>query len=322
MSANLDASDARVRIAGADRRKLMLATASGALTALALLSDAQAQAGKPADNPHFTHLPPAEQPPMSERFVDIPGARLYVRDTGGAGAPIVLMHPASGSAMIWSYQMPAFAAAGRRVIAYSRRGYAKSSPFDKASPGSGSQDLFEIARALDLPPFHVVASAAGGSIAMDFAISHPDKLLSLTVSSNSAGLREGAIFEAAEQIRPSGWSQMPVAFRELGPSYRAANAEGVRRWLELEHQSLIGADYRQPPTNRITEAALREVKTPVLLIAGAADLITPPSIARMLKQTIPHSELVIADEAGHSVYWESPDLFNTAVLDFTSRYRG
>ena len=320
MSAHRDASEKHA--AGIHRRNLMVATASGALTTLALLSRAQAQSAKPADDARLRRLPPSDQPPTTERFVDIPGARLYVRDTGGAGAPIVLMHPASGSALIWAFQTPAFASAGHRVIAYSRRGYARSSPFDKGAPGSGSEDLFELARALDLPRFHLVASAAGGSIAMDFAISHPERLLSLTISSNSAGVRDGAIFHAAEQIRPAGWSKMPVEFRELGPSYRAANPEGAKLWLELEHQSLVGTDYRQTPTNRVNEAALRTVQSPVLLIAGAADLISPPSIARMLNAAIPRSELIVAEEAGHSVYWESPDAFNAAVLDFTSRHRG
>lgn len=305
-----------------DRRRLMAAGAAGALAPFSFASGAHAQPVARDNDARFMHLPPTEQPRYAEHFVDIPGARLYVRDSGGGGAPIVLMHPASGSAMIWSYQQPAFVKAGFRVIAYSRRGYAQSSPYDKGNPGSGSQDLLALAQALDLPRFHLVASAAGGSISMDFALSHADRLLSLTISSNSAGVRDGAIFRAAEQIRPAGWDKMPVEFRELGPSYRAANPEGAKLWLELEHHALVGTDYRQTPTNRISDASLRTLDTPVLLIAGAADLITPPAITRMLRYAIPRSEMVVADETGHSVYWERPDVFNAAVLDFVARHRG
>jgi pimeloyl-ACP methyl ester carboxylesterase len=60
---------------------------------------------------------------------------------------------------------------------------------------------------------------------------------------------------------------------------------------------------------------------PVLLIAGAADLITPPSITRILQSKIPNAELVVAPEAGHSVYWEQPDIFNRAVLDFIGKHK-
>lgn len=304
-----------------DRRGLMAAGAAGAL-APSPLAGAGTPGARSEAAPLFNHAPPPGNEAVAQIHVEIPGARLYVRDSGGGGTPIVLLHPASGSALIWAYQETAFIDAGYRVIAYSRRGYAGSSPFDMADPGSGSRDLYELARAMNLPRFHLVASAAGGSIATDFALSYPDRLLSLTISSNSAGVREGAIFDAAERIRPAGWDKMPVEFRELGPSYRAANAEGVRLWLDLEHRALVGTEYRQIPTQRITGASLRSIRTPVLLIAGAADLITPPAITRLLRDAIPHSEMIVADETGHSVYWERPDLFNAATLAFVARHRG
>ena len=70
----------------------------------------------------------------------------------------------------------------------------------------------------------------------------------------------------------------------------------------------------------MTQAKLKDLKVPILLISGAADLVTPPSISRMLQAEIPGSELVVAPEAGHSVYWEQPDVFNRAVLDFVGKH--
>jgi pimeloyl-ACP methyl ester carboxylesterase len=40
----------------------------------------------------------------------------------------------------------------------------------------------------------------------------------------------------------------------------------------------------------------------------------------MLARQIPNSEFVVVPEAGHSFYWERPDIFNSAVLDFIGRY--
>jgi non-heme chloroperoxidase len=169
---------------------------------------------------------------------------------------------------------------------------------------------------LGVKRFHVVASAAGGSIASDFAFSYQDRLLSLTISSNSFGVRDGEIAKAAAFIRPKGFDQLPAEFRELGPSYRAANPEGVKAWIELEHKALIGPEFRQTLKNEIKQASLKELKLPTLLIAGAADLYTPPSISRMIAAEIPNSRLALVPEAGHSIYWEQPELFNRAVLDF------
>jgi pimeloyl-ACP methyl ester carboxylesterase len=260
-------------------------------------------------------IPIPAQVPAKDGVAQIPDTRLWYWDTGGNGVPIVLLHPATGSALIWSYQQPVFAKAGYRVIAYSRRGYYNSAPFDPKSPGIGSEDLRHLADVLGLGRFHVVASAAGGSIASDFAFSYQERLLGLTISSNSFGVRDGEIAKAAAFIRPEGWEKMPAEFRELGPSYRAANPAGVKAWMELEHKALIGRDFRQPLKNEITQARLKELKLPVLLIAGAADMSTPPSMSRMIAAEIAGSRVAFIPEAGHSTYWEQPELFNRAVLD-------
>src|SRR3954465_5340275 len=76
----------------------------------------------------MTPVPVPAQVPAKEAWAQLADTRLFYWDTGGDGQPIVLMHPNSGSAMIWGYQQPAFAGAGYRVIAYSRRGYTNSAP--------------------------------------------------------------------------------------------------------------------------------------------------------------------------------------------------
>ena len=261
-------------------------------------------------------IPIPAQVSAKDGAAQLSDTRLWYWDTGGQGVPLVLLHPATGSALIWGYQQPVFAKAGYRVIAYSRRGYYNSAPFDRNSPGIGSEDLRHLADVLGLRRFHVVASAAGGSIASDFAFSYQDRLLSLTISSNSFGVRDGEIAKAAALIRPKGWEQLPAEFREIGPSYRAANPEGVKAWMELEHKALIGSEFGQTRKNDITQARLRELKLPTQLIAGTADMSTPPSISRMIAAEIPNSRLALMPEAGHSTYWEQPEIFNRAVLDF------
>jgi pimeloyl-ACP methyl ester carboxylesterase len=255
------------------------------------------------------------QAPAKDGMAQVPGSQLWYWDTGGTGTPIVLLHPATGSGLIWGYQQPVFAKAGYRVIGYSRRGYINSAPFDRNNAGIGSEDLRALVDHLGLGRFHLVASAAGGSIASDFTFSYQPRLLSLTISSNSFGVRDGEIAKAATFIRPKGWDDMPAEFRELGPSYRAANPEGVKAWMELEHKAVIGREFRQPLKNEITQARLKELKLPTLLIAGAADMSTPPSMSRMIAAEIAGSRVAFIPESGHSSYWEQPELFNRAVLD-------
>ncbi len=258
--------------------------------------------------------------PAKEAIATLGDAHLFYWDTGGDGVPIVLLHPATGSALIWGYQQPAFAKAGYRVIGYSRRSYFGSDPLAADRPGIASEDLNALVDFLGIRRFHAVGSAAGGGVAADYAVSHPDRLLSLVINSNPAGLAEGPIVSLYESLRPKGFNDMPADFRELGPSYRAANPHGVNLWLDLEHKAVTSTPFRQKTANTISAATLRQLHVPTLLITGDADLYSPPALIRMVATEIPHSEVMIIREAGHSSYWEQPEAFNRAVLEFLARH--
>ena len=260
-----------------------------------------------------------EQAPAKEGIAELSSTRLGYWDTGGAGEPIVLLHPASGSALIWLYQQPVFAKAGYRVIAYSRRNYYNSELAPANNPGTASEDLQNLIEVLRVDKFHLVSSAAGGSVAADYALSHPERLLSLTVSSNNLAAANGYIAEAAAKIRIKEWDDLPRWFRELGPSYRAANPAGVQKWVELNHKSETGKGARQKLVNVVSPEKLETLKVRTLLMTGAADMFTSPSIMRMIARHVPDNEVVIAPECGHSIYWEQPEFFNRTVLGFIAR---
>ena len=265
-------------------------------------------------------VPIPQQVPAKEGMAELPGTRLGYWDTGGDGETVVLLHPASGSALIWLYQQPVFAKAGYRVIAYSRRNYYNSDLAPEDNPGIGSEDLHNLVEFLGVKEFHVVSSAAGGSVATDYAFSHSERLLSLTVSSNNLAARDGYIADAAARIRPLETESLPRWYWELGPSYRAANPAGLQKWVELNHRSETGKGARQKLANVVTPAKLETLKVPTLLLTGAADLATPPSITRMIARHVSDAQVAVAAECGHSVYWERPEFFNQTVLGFIGRH--
>src|SRR5437763_8748572 len=130
---------------GLSRRGLLLGSAvmGPGVTALAArTATAAAAAASRPDSLMAIPIPP--QVPAAEGVAALPDTRLWFWDTGGRGQPIVLLHPATGSGLIWGYQQPVFAKAGYRVIGYSRRGYINSAPGDKAKPGIGSVDLHNL----------------------------------------------------------------------------------------------------------------------------------------------------------------------------------
>jgi len=305
------------------RRRAVLAGAVSLAFAAAtqIIGQRPAAAADEAAAPKPVPKPVPAQAPAKQGMAELPRTRLFYWDTGGSGQPIVLLHPATGSALMWVYQQPVFAAAGYRVIGYSRRGYYGSDAAAKDDPGVAVDDLHALVAYLGIDKFHAVSSAAGGSIAVDYAVSHPERLSSLAITSNSAGVGSGDIAQRSTSLQPKGFDQMPPEFRELGPSYRAANPEGVRAWLELEHKALGGRELvRQKAANAVTAEKLNALRMPTLLMTGDADLYTPPALLRLVAEQIPGSEVVIVPDTGHAIYWEQPDVFNRTILDFIGKH--
>jgi pimeloyl-ACP methyl ester carboxylesterase len=258
-----------------------------------------------------------------EGYAALPGVRIWYTDTGGSGAPAVFMHAATGSSRVWEHQVPAFTAAGYRFIAYDRRGWGRS-VVDPAGPqpGSAADDLLALMDLLRIDRFHLVGTAAGGFASLDVAVSFPQKLRSLVVANSIGGVQDDDFLALGRRLRPPAFDALPPEVREAGPSYRAANPEGTRRWVELEHTS-------RPPgppmpaqalRNRMSFSLLETIKVPTLLIAGGADLYAPPPVMRLFADRIKAAEFVIVPEAGHSTYWEQPEVFNRAVLGFIRKH--
>lgn len=263
------------------------------------------------------------QSPVHEAYATVPGARLFYLDTGGSGVPVVLLHAATGSSRVWEYQIPAFTAAGYRVIAFDRRGWGRT-VVDPAGPqpGTGADDLLALLDSLGIQRVHLVGTAAGGFVAFDFALSFPQRLRSLVVANSIGGVQDPDFLEQGRRIRPPQFDALPPEFREVGPSYRAAQPEGTKRWMELEKISRPEGPRTpaQPMRNRITFSVLETIKVPTLLLTGAADLYAPPPIQQSFAARIKGAESVVVPEAGHSSYWERPEVFNRAVINFIAKH--
>ena len=266
-------------------------------------------------------IPEPLQPPTKEDFADLGDVRLWYSDTGGTNEPVVVLHPMTGSDAVWSYQRPAFVDAGFRFIAYSRRGHGKSEPGPPNDPGYGARDLEALANFLGLTRFHLLGTAAGGFLAPDFALSYPDRLLSLVIACSLGGITDSQYRATTTRMTGPDFYRMPSSFRELGPSYRAACPDGVRRWEELEHASRSGPLIQQLLLNDLSWEALAKITAPTLVLTGDADLYQPPSRMREFASHIQKATTIVIPESGHSAYWEQPIAFNSAVLSFLEMHR-
>jgi pimeloyl-ACP methyl ester carboxylesterase len=268
----------------------------------------------------------AQHGPAYARFgahAELSGVRLWFVDTGGTGVPIVLLHPNTGTAEIWEPQIAAFAAEGYRIIAFDRRGYGKSIIDAAPNPQGGSiaGDLAALADHLRLDKFHLVGVAGGGFAALDYAAWHPERLRSLVVGASTGSFQDKEIQDFIARIAIPEIRKQAAYYREVGASYRGANPEGTRRWIEIEeHSRQPDVPFQPPLRTPNTFAKIATIPTPALIIAADADIIAPPAMMRVWARHMQNHEWAVIHDAGHAMAWEQPGAFNDKILDFARRH--
>jgi pimeloyl-ACP methyl ester carboxylesterase len=266
---------------------------------------------------------------VHDAIADLPTGPVFYRDSGGDGVAVVLLHAASGNSLMWEQQIHALAGAGYRVLAIDYRGV-------DGKPGTydWSDQIDALVVSLNVQRFHLLGTAAGGGAAFQYVLAYPAKVRSLIVANSHGNVTDKDYVEMGKRIRPSPqFDDLPVDFRELGPSYRAADPEGVARWLALSNRRPGAETASRKAQNesiapvrtdrfalrserKVTWARLEALQVPTLLITGDADLYMPPSVLRMFLKHMKTAEWAIIPDTGHSSYWERPELFNSTVLAF------
>ena len=253
----------------------------------------------------------------------LPGVKLWFVDSDGSGVPIVLLHPNTGTCAVWEEQIVGFSRAGYRVVAFDRRGWGNSVPDPESGPQPGSiaGDLDALVGHLALDKFHLISVAGGGFAALDYAAWRPERLRSLVVGASTGAVADKEIAEFIERIAIPDIRKQSVHYRELGASYRGANPEGTKRWIEIdEHARQPGVAFQPPLRTPNTLAKISTIPTPTLVIAADADLLAPPALMRLWATHLKNHEWAAIHDAGHAMAWEQPGRFNDLVLDFFARH--
>jgi pimeloyl-ACP methyl ester carboxylesterase len=218
--------------------------------------------------------------------------------------------------------LPSLAEAGYRAIAIDNPGWGKSVVQGRREPEPVAETLAALIDRLELGKAHVVGTAMGGYVALDFAASRPDLTRTLVIAASGLGLEGDPEYDAfRERAAIPVLEDQPSHIREISPNYRAMNPEGVERWLAIYNNGQQEGAVRPPLISPNTPEKLASIRVPTLFIAGGIDLVTPSGAMRLYSRhlTAPNEFLVIP-EAGHVLVWEQPDVFNKALIDFLQKH--
>jgi pimeloyl-ACP methyl ester carboxylesterase len=133
--------------------------------------------------------------PSKGRFIDVPGARLHIREFGAANAerPALLMiHGLAGQVSHYTYGVAGRLAERHRVIVVDRpgSGYSTRAPGTPADLSTQAAALAALLRTLDAGPAFVVGHSLGGAIALTMALEHPQQVAGLALLAPLSHIRD------------------------------------------------------------------------------------------------------------------------------------
>ncbi len=249
------------------------------------------------------------------------GETLYYEITGD-GVPLVLSHGAGGNHAIW-FQQVLVLAQKYRVITWDQRSFGRTTNrAGLAGPEVFVPDLEALLDHLEVDQAHLVGQSMGGWTSLGFALKRPERVRSLVLADTPGGVMTDEVRADVARLGADALAVGDLAAWEhpaVGPTtsstdpthgflYRQIGSTTPPRDPEIGHRLFV-VDH--------TEAA-RGLDLPVLLIVGAEDqLFTPPAI-RSVAEVLPNARVVEIPGAGHSPYFETPQVWNAAVLDFLS----
>jgi len=256
-------------------------------------------------------------------------------ETQGNGEPLVMISGCGADSSAWFNQVPHLSLK-YHVITFDNRGTGRSDKPD--IPYTMEMMAADVAGLLDsigIGAAHILGYSMGGVIAQEFALTYPERTLTLILSCASpAGapdviLPEPQILalmfdpETITRLTPLEWSGKLLGCmcsQEFLDRHPHLVNEVVA--MQSEHPTPLHCIMRQVEAmlTAHTYDRLPKIKAPTLVIGGTADRVNPCQNLRLLASRIPNSELVILENLGHGMFIEGADETNRVILTFLKRH--
>jgi len=260
---------------------------------------------------------------MISGHIEIDGSKLYY-EMMGKGDAIILLHDGLVDCRVWDEQT-AFLARQYQVIRYDRRGYGRSEPPE--ADYSNVADLYTLLRSLEIERTILMGGSAGGMIAIDFALAHPDMVAGLVLVGayvdgfeSSEHSQQRALAAARPLIEDDdveqtieNWVNDPYF---VAPENKVARQQ-FRHFLTSQPHNLYDPHrYSFAEAGPAALGRLAEMQVPTLLVVGEADIADNHAVAGALQVGISGSKRVVLSQAGHLANLEQPARFNQLVAQF------
>lgn len=272
------------------------------------------------------------------------GHQIWYRRVGNGEIPLLTLHGGPGAGHDYLETLEGLATE-RPVIFYDQLGCGKSDQPDDKSLWRIDRFVAEIdivRRALGLAQIHLLGQSWGGWLAIEYMLTHPAGVVSLTLASTSASVPQFV----AETKRLK--SELPAEIYEIMQRYEAAgdyhHPEYEEATMEFYRRHVCRLDDWPDPLLRSLEnltdnpvyetmngpnefmvignlkewdrtEQLGEVTVPTLITVGRYDELTP-GCADTLHNGIANSQMVVFEDSAHLAHLEETEKYLQVVANF------
>jgi len=238
--------------------------------------------------------------------------------------PIILIHGFPLDARMWTSQAEFLRGRGYAVLTPNLPGFGGTPPLprDQTSMEAFAHEIHQL----------IIREAGGRAIVGGFSMggyvlqallrSHPETVvaamfLNTRAEADSPTAREGRLksIEAITQNGPASLIETMLG-KVLAPHPSPTVQSQARAIMASQSpQGIINAQFAMSQRRDQTDL-LATLTIPTLIISGAQDATSPPSVALAMQSHIPHAPLIQIASAGHLAPMEQPIAVNTAIAEF------
>jgi len=233
--------------------------------------------------------------------------------SGAADAQLVVLGPSLGTTTALWGTVADLLAAHYRVLRFDLPGHGRSpaarEPFSSADVAASVIDLVD---SIGGGAFHYAGISFGGTVGLELALAHPDRLASLAVICSGAKIGASAGWlDRAAQVRASGTASVVAgsAERWFAPGFLErdpnAGSAALSALMEIDDESYALCCEALAAFD-LTDA-VRGIRVPTLCVSGEFDLPTPSALLRDLAASIPGARHVTISNVAHLPAYERPD---------------
>lgn len=243
---------------------------------------------------------------------------------------ILLIHgfPLDGS--MWVPQVTFLTAKGFHVLAPHLPGFGGTAPWgqERYSIDALAEEMHRLIQDQAGGRAVVAGFSMGGYIVQALVRAHPEAVrgvifVDTRAEADSLEVRAGRLRSIddvrAQGVAPLVETMLPRLLSKYATPELRSQVRGIM--LRQSPAGVMGAQYAMAQ-RRDQSDLLPMIQVPTLLLVGAEDTITPPSVAMAMHNRIPDSMLVQVANAGHLANLEMPESVNNAIVSFMKTLPG